>query len=205
MPVLSRATGEVHEVETALLKPLLSGEDIRAFSLVHQNQWILFPYDLSGSEPALLPEKRLKNDYSEAWKYLKACEARLRARERSKMDGPSWWAFGRNQNLDQFEQPKIMLPGYNDKPSAGLDSKGRFYHVSGYSLTLKKNAPIDLVALVCLVNSDLLYWVLMKTGVALQRGFAEFRPQYLDRLPIAIPDKEAKGRLTEIAQQGMES
>lgn len=28
-------------------------------------------------------------------------------------------------------------------------------------------------------------------------------PQYLDRLPIAIPDKEAKVRLTEIAQQAM--
>jgi hypothetical protein len=31
MPVLSRATGEVHDIETPLLKPLLSGEDIRAF------------------------------------------------------------------------------------------------------------------------------------------------------------------------------
>ena len=51
MAVLSRATGEVHHIEAPLLKPLLSGEDIRAFSLVHPHQWILFPYDPSGSEP----------------------------------------------------------------------------------------------------------------------------------------------------------
>lgn len=205
MPVLSRATGEVHQIETPLLKPLLSGEDIRAFSLLHRDQWILLPYDLSGPEPALFSEKRLRGEYPGGWRYLKACEARLRARERGRMDGPDWWAYIYPKNLDQFEQPKVMLPGYNDKPSAGLDIEGRFYHVSGYSITLKKNAPIDLACLVCLLNSDLLYWFLMKTGVALQRGFAEFRPQYLDGLPIALPDKQGKQRLLEIAQKALQT
>jgi hypothetical protein len=205
MPVLSRATGEVHQIETRLLKPLLSGEDIRAFSLLHRDQWIFFPYDLSGPEPVLFSEKQLRGEYPEGWRYLKTCEARLRARERRRMDGPDWWAYIYPKNLDQFEQPKVMLPGYNDKPSAGLDIEGRFYHVSGYSITLKKNAPIDLACLVCLLNSDLLYWFLMKTGVALQRGFAEFRPQYLDGLPIALPDKQGKQRLLEIAQKALQN
>ncbi|MBI3328277.1 MAG: Eco57I restriction-modification methylase domain-containing protein [Nitrospinae bacterium] len=203
LSVISRATGQTHEIETALLKPLLSGEEIRAFSLTHNDQWILFPYDLAGRKPLLLSEKRLRGEYPGAWQYLKICEGRLRARERGKMDRPGWWAFGRNQNLDQFEQPKVMLPGYNDKPSAGIDIEGQFYHVSGYSLTLKDKSPIDLWAFVSLLNSSLLYWVLMKTGVALQRGFVEFRPQYLDKLPIVASDPQERRALKEVAQSAM--
>jgi hypothetical protein len=204
-PVLSRATGEVHQIETPLLKPLLSGEDIRAFSLTHQDQWILFPYDLGGSEPALLSEKRLRNEYPEAWKYLKACEARLRARERGRMDGPEWWAYIYPKNLDQFEQPKIMLPDYHDQPAAGLDLEGRFYSITAYGLTLKSDAPITLPILACLLNSNLLFWVLAKTGTALQRGFVRFMPQYLDKLPVALPDKHLKQRLLEITEEAVKN
>ena len=185
------------------MKPLLSGEEIRAFSLTHSDQWILFPYDLTKSKPALLSEKRLREEYPRAWEYLKECEDRLRARERGRMDGPGWWGYIYPKNLDQFEQPKVMLPGYNDKPSAGLDIEGQFYHVSGYSLTLKDEAPVDLWVLASLLNSDLLYWILMKTGVALQRGFVEFRPQYLDKLPIALPDPHQRRVLEEIAQRAI--
>jgi hypothetical protein len=205
MPVFSRATGHVHHIEPHLLKPLLSGEDIRAFSLQHRDQWIFFPYDLSGPEPILLSEKRLRADYPEGWKYLKACEARLRARERGRMDGPGWWAFGRNQNLDQFEQPKIMLPDYHDQPAAALDLKGRFYSITAYCLTLKSDAPVTLPSLACLLNSNLLFWILAKTGTALQRGFVRFMPQYLDKLPIAIPDKQAEQRFLEIAAAAMKN
>jgi len=204
-PVLSQATGEVHQLETALLKPLLSGQDIRAFSLALNAQWILFPYDLSGSQPALLSEKRLRNDYPEAWKYLKACEARLRQRERSRMDGPEWWAYIYPKNLDQFEQPKIMLPDYHDSPAAALDLEGRFYSITAYCLTLKRAAPVTLPILVCLLNSSLLFWVLAKTGTALQRAFVRFMPQYLDRLPIAQPEQNMTRKLLDIAEQGMKT
>ncbi len=174
MAVLSRATGEVHHIEAPLLKPLLSGEDIRAFSLVHRDQWILFPYDPSGSEPTLLSEKRLRSEYPEAWKYLKTCEARLRARERGRMDRPVWWGYIYPKNLDQFEQPKIMLPDYEDSPAAGLDLDGRFYSITAYCVTLEKDSPVTLPILTCLLNSDLLFWVLGKTGTSVAAGICPF-------------------------------
>lgn len=121
------------------------------------------------------------------------------------MDGPDWWAFGRNQNLDQFEQPKIMLPDYHDQPAAALDLEGRFYSITAYCLTLKNDAPVTLPILACIMNSTLLFWILGKTGTALQRGFVRFMPQYLDKLPVAIPDKQVMQRLMEIAQEGRKS
>lgn len=198
--VQSRATNETHEIETALLKPLLSGDEIRAFSLSHNDQWILFPYELAGPKPELIVERKIRNDFPLAWKYLKRCEERLRGREDGKMDAPGWWAFGRNQNLDQFEQPKVMLPGYNDKPSAGLDENGVFYQVSGYSITLRKDKDLSLRVLVCLLNSRLFFWILTKQGVALQRGFVEFRPQYLKLLPIAVPNPTTLRHLEALAR-----
>jgi hypothetical protein len=152
LQVASRATGQTHEIETALLKPLLSGEEIRAFSLTHHDQWILFPYDLTKSKPVLLSEKRLRGEYPEGWRDLKTCEDRLRARERGKMDGPGWWGYIYPKNLDQFEQPKVMLPDYHDRPAAALDIEGRFYSITAYCLTLHDDAPITLPLLACLLT-----------------------------------------------------
>jgi len=185
--VQSRATDEAHEIETALLKPLLSGDEIRAFSLSYNDRWILFPYELAGPEPQLIAERKIRNNFPFAWKYLKRCEERLRAREDGKMDRAGWWGYIYPKNLDLFEQPKVMLPDYNDRPSEALDHNGKFYSITAYCLTLAPQVPISLPTLTCLLNSHLLFWVLAKTGTALQRGFVRFMPQYLRELPVAVP------------------
>jgi hypothetical protein len=196
--LLSKATGQVHRLETSLLKPLVPGDGIRAFSIAHGNQWLIFPYSLDGDQPALISERVFKQDFPETWKYLKLCEKRLRARERGKMDRPSWWAFGRNQNLDQFEQQKIMLPDYHDSPAAALDIEGRYYSITAYCITLKEDSPLSLRAVAVLLNSQLLFWILGKIGTSLQRGFVRFMPQYLDQLPLVVPTDIEK--LEEIAE-----
>jgi hypothetical protein len=203
LSVSSRATGQVHAIELGILKPLLSGEDIRAFRLTHRDQWIVFPYDVSGPTPTLLSEHQLRSEYPNAWSYLKACESRLRGRERGRMDGPGWWAFGRNQNLDQFEQPKIMLPDYHDHPAAAVDLEAAFYSITAYCLTLRQDAPISLRVLACLLNSQLLFWLLAHLGTALQRGFVRYMPQYLDRLPIVIPNARQAKSMERLTDQGM--
>jgi hypothetical protein len=203
LPLQSDATGRVHEIEAEILKPLLSGEDIRAFSLVHRDQWILFPYDLTGSAPELLTEKQLRKRYPGAWTYLRECEDRLRARERGKMNTSNWWAFGRNQNLDQFEQPKIMLPDYHDRPAASVDFDGRFYSITAYCVTLRRATPLTLPILAALLNSDLLFWFLSIVGTALQRGFVRFMPQYLDKLPIVLPGRSETNALQQLVHQAM--
>ena len=195
LPVTSQATGETHRIETQLLKPLLSGAEIRAFSLRHRGQWVLFPYDLEGAKPELIGQDRLLREFPRAWEYLAACEDRLRARERGKMDKSGWWAFVYPKNLDQFEQPKVMLPDYHDSPAAALDRHGRFYSITGYSLTLRSDSSIRLSVLEALLNSKLLFWVLTKVGTALQRGFVRFMPQYLYRLPIVVPDPHTERAL----------
>lgn len=184
LPVRSDATGQVHEIEEALLKPLLSGDDIRAFSLTHRGQWLIFPYDLTGRVPRLLEEQELRQGYPGTWEYLSQVEKRLRARERGKLDKPTWWEFGRNQNLDQFEQPKVMVPGYHNEPAAAIDGEGRYYCVTAYCLTLRSDAPIDLRSLACVLNSAPVFWYLQKAAVSLRGGFVEFRPQYLSSIPL---------------------
>ena len=42
-----------------------------------------------------------------------------------------------------------------------------------------------------------------KLGVALQRGFVEFRPQYLDQFPITVPSTADAKRFAEISEIGV--
>jgi hypothetical protein len=119
------------------------------------------------------------------------------------MDRPEWWGYVYPKNLNQFEQPKVMLPDYHDCPAAAVDSDGWFYSITAYCLTLRDSTPITLPILACLLNSNLLFWVLSKVGTALQRRFVRFMPQYLDKLPIAIPDPQLKRSLEGLAQRAM--
>ncbi len=203
LKVESKATGKTHLLEHGLLKPLLSGDEIRAFNLKHTGQWLLFPYKVNQTKPSLISKKTLQADYPATWAYLTICEQRLRERERGRMDHDGWWGYIYPKNLDQFGRPKIMLPDYHDRPAAALDLDGRYYSITAYCVTLKPGAPLSLPVLACLLNSRLLFWLLAQIGTALQRGFVRFMPQYLDRLPIAAPNIQQAVQLERLAAKAM--
>jgi len=119
------------------------------------------------------------------------------------MDAPGWWAYIYPKNLDQFEQPKIMLPDYHDAPAAGLDPAGRYYSITAYCVTVRPDSPLTLASVAAMLNSRLLFWTLSKIGAALQRGFVRFMPQYLDRLPMVVPSEDRIRRLEALTQAAM--
>lgn len=200
--LLSSATGEHHEIEAGLVKRLLSGDDIRAFSLSHNDQWVLFPYRLSPNGAELYSGRELQARFPKGWKYLQRCEKRLRRREGGLFDKDDWWQFGRGQNLNQFQQPKVMMPDYHHSPAAAFDERGDFYSITAYCLTLNKISRLGLQELTALLNSDLWFWLLGRLGTALRGGAVRFMPQYLKRLPVPDLDEESLARLRSLAVRG---
>lgn len=204
LSLTSTATGRRHRIEAEIVKPLLSGDDIRAFSLTHNSQWILFPYRIYNGKARPYSELELQKSFPGAWDYLKRCEDRLRNREKGRMNGPKWWRYIYPKNLDQFEQNKVMLPDYHDSPAAAIDEKGEYYCVSGYCLTLKSPALLGLHELAALLNSDVLFWLLSTVGTSLRGAAVRFMPQYLAQLPIPHLSPEERSLLRDIAVRGAE-
>ena len=124
----SQALGRVVEIEDALMKPVVSGEDASPFAVAPPRKHLLFPYDVDGSGAHLIDAKRMKKRFPHAWAYLKENEQALRAREAGKFDeDQGWWRFGRHQNMDKQETPKILVPRLLLHLFAASDAAGKLY------------------------------------------------------------------------------
>ena len=62
-----------------------------------------------------------------AWAHLRSYEAALRGRERGRFDDAAWWRFGRHQNLDKQDIPKLLVPRLVKRLRASFDAAGRYY------------------------------------------------------------------------------
>ena len=62
---------EEHEIEDAVMRPLVSGETKRYIS-PNTNKYILFPYDDAELPPKLISVTDFEKKYNHAWQYLQA-------------------------------------------------------------------------------------------------------------------------------------
>ena len=95
-------------IEDEIMKPLVSGGDVKRFIEPRAETYLLFPYRVTLGAVTLLTEDELAKEFPKAWAYLKSFEGELRNREGKKFDDDKWYRMGRTQNLDKQEIPKLL-------------------------------------------------------------------------------------------------
>jgi len=213
---LSSATGQEHEIEADLMHPLCKGSiHLRRYHAVAGDLFLLFPYEVTGERASLIQHDILRSRFPGAWRYLESNRGTLEARERGKWRNPSWYAFSRSQNLGIMEQLKIMTPSIASRASFSLDQHGHLYFVGsggggggGYGITLKRALPAGSeFALLGLLNSRLLDWVLKRLSSPFRGSYFAYNRQYIERLPVhmvsfADPDeRKLHDQVAELARQ----
>ena len=144
---ISSASGDSYEVELedALMKPLVSGIDAKRFQIPSPSTFLLFPYRVN-ERADLISSERMISEFPLAWRYLSQWEDRLRKREadldettgdfvrdggglpvHAPFNDESWYRFGRSQNLDKQELPKLIVPRLVARLSCSIDAQGTFY------------------------------------------------------------------------------
>ncbi len=146
-PLKSDAIGRVVEVESELLRPLVSGSrQVRRFSVAKPEDWLLFPY----KDGKLVSEATMQARYPLAWAYLNANRARLESRDHGEMKGPHWYGYSRTQNLTSIWQPKVLVPYMSNEARAATDLKGDLALVNvttgGYFVAPKDPANLEYLA-----------------------------------------------------------
>jgi hypothetical protein len=170
---------------------------------------ILFPYLIQNEKATLIPADVFQVKYPRTWRYLLDNKEHLEARERGKWKGvANWYAYGRRQNLEQFDQPKIMTQVLASKASFALDLNEKLYFVGGgnaggYGITCKPIKNLSLKYACALVNSALLDWHLKKSSSRFRGGFYSYARRFLERLPIKIPEATGECVLAEKCEQSV--
>ncbi len=195
--VWSPAKSAPVDVEAAMFRPLVSGEDIDRYALAPTRKLILFPYKISNSGARLMSVSEVQR-YPSTWEYLCSFEADLRSRESSAHEGAQrpfddneWYRFGRNQGLDKQHLPKLCVAQTVTRLEVALDLKGEFctHNVRVNSIILDRNADADgYWYLLALLNGKLLDWC-FKTGPVGRhaQGHYAANRQFIKDLPVYVP------------------
>jgi hypothetical protein len=188
--VYSHSLQHEFELESALLKPLLSGKDIERNSYPVPNQLLLFPYKVAEGKAELIPPQQFALAYPRCWEYLLQNRETLENRERGKMQHEKWYAYVYPKNLVLHDQRKMAIPRLVSRLAAVYDRDGDFYldNVDVGGLLLKEKDDTQYLYILGLLNSRLLDFYLHRISVPFRGGFYSANRQFLEPLPIHYID-----------------
>ena len=108
--VFSKSLAREVEIERELLKPLLSGKHISPYTVLPNDDFLLFPYKMHNEKAILIPAEELSHQYPSCWDYLAANRSALEGRERGRMRHVGWYAYVYPKNLALQQLRKLAIP-----------------------------------------------------------------------------------------------
>jgi hypothetical protein len=191
MELYSESLGEDWTFEKSLLSPLVSGTDVQRYRELPYRQYILFPYEVSGTTVSLIEFGQLAERYPQTAAYLTANRKRLEGREKSRFKDGQWYRFGRNQNIGIQNRVKLCVPRLVDHLYAAYDLEGRHcldnVDVGGV-VWRSQYQEQGLPYLLGLLNSSLLRWYFPFVSAPFRGGWMSANRQFLSQLPIRMID-----------------
>jgi len=177
-------------IEDEIMKPLTSGVDTKRYVTPRAETYILFPYRLDAGGIQLISASEMERSFPLAWAYLRRWESELRAREKQAFDDNHWWRFGRTQNLDKQEVPKLLVPRLVSTLSCAVDEAGTFYldNVDVGGITPARG--ISLWFLAGVLNGKVADFVFRRISKPFRGEYRSANRQYLEPLPIPIANKD---------------
>ncbi|MDP3698005.1 MAG: N-6 DNA methylase [Nanoarchaeota archaeon] len=202
----SQATEKEYRLENSIIYPLLKGsKHIRKYHVEQSNKYVIFPYEIMDNRATPISEKKLQKDFPKIYNYLLENKSVLQARDKGKMKGPKWYLFSRNQNLNRFGQEKLMTPSIAKRPSFTYDSKSTFFFVGSggggggaYGITMKDKKLY--LAILGILNSKVVAFFIQQTSSKFSGGYFAFNKQYIENIPIIIPDDGIRQKLEALVR-----
>jgi len=183
-----------YPIEIDILKPFLKGEEIRRWKIDWGGLYLVHPYKLlrdgSGNitSARLYSTEEMQSEFPNAWKYFLERKRELEDREHARMRGnPDWYGYIYPKNLDKFERFKIISSDIANTNCFSIDSEGRWYFTAGYGILLRNALAKDYFNVLSLLNSKVVEFYFKHIGTVKSGGYYEYRPQYVEKLPVIIP------------------
>lgn len=194
--------GDLHFLESALLRPVVFGSDIQRYDVVQPSRMLIYPYD----GDAVLEEEAFRECYPHAFEYLGRYREFLAARASIIAGGLSWYALARRREEAWLENPKVITRDLVTEPSFAVDPVGGTYLVGGVAVV---PADLDLIfPLLAYLNSKFAEAYLGAVTSSFRAGFRKIECQHLVEMPIPLvicEDEDLKEGLTQQVRNLLEA
>ena len=203
-----RPTGgnDIYEIEADILRPFLQGVEINRWRADWSGLHVLYPYELEtidgDLEASLLDSDSLTTELPKTWNYFKSHEKELRGRESGAWENSdSWYEYGRTQNLERFEIPKIIQGHICKEATFMLDEIGTWYFTSAYGVLTNDSHREDTNLLASELNSKAIDFYI-KHIASIKLGWSyEYRAQYVNKAPCHLGERTLHEKVEDTAME----
>jgi adenine-specific DNA-methyltransferase len=192
-----------------IIRPILRGKDIHRYYHDKTDQWVIyipwhFPLhedqDIKGA--SLHAEEVFKKEYPEVYMYLLKHKTQLENRNKAETGiRYEWYAlqrFGSNYWKD-FAKKKIVWGNLSLKGAYSLVDEGVYINAPSTFI------PSDNLYLLAVLNSKLADFYIKQLGVSRSGGYFEYKPMFVEQLPVPIVAKEIENSFSEIVKKILET
>ncbi len=166
-----------------LLKPFLEGKDLKRWRAEPRALWLIY-----------IPKNRIAiDDYPAIRDWLLQFKVDLEGRATKQ----EWFELQQAQEAyaPHFAAPKISYPHFNDTRNFLFEPQGAFSNDKSYLISS------DDKALLGLLNSRVLWFILSAMSPPVRGGFHELRVQYVEKLPVPTWNDTARAELAALSDQ----
>ena len=182
--LFSKSLNREITIERDLLKPFLLGRDLHRYCEPDLSRYVVFPYALDNGTARLYSEQELCQSFPKGYQYLVENQGTLRNRERGRFRGSDWYAYGRTNNLANFEQPKILMRELGDQANLFPDYAGVYYHTTKIYSIVPGRDSLGVDVILGILNSKLCSFFVANTSEIWGKSF-KFKTQFVE--PLGIP------------------
>jgi hypothetical protein len=183
-----------------IIRPILRGRDIHKYYCDSSNQWIIFiPWHFPLHEDemikgtSLLAEQTFQAEYPVIYNYLLSHKHSLENRNKAETGiRYEWYAlqrFGANY-WKEFEKTKIVWGNLSLRGAYSLAGKGVYINAPSVFI------PTENLYLLAMLNSKIADFYIKQLGVTRNGGYFEYKPMFVEQLPIPIISKEQEGKFS---------
>ena len=208
--IMNLADNREFAIERRILKKLLKGKDIKKWSVEWNGYYVVYPYLVKNGKASLIPLSEIEKDYPLTYEYFKHYEKELKGRENNRfVSVENWNQFGRLQNIEKFEQPKIITQVLASSNTFALDDKGEYYFVGGgnaggYGIVLKEEYKDRHYCILALLNSKVLEFYLKNISTPFRGGYFSYGRRFIEQLPIEESVLSEENELSQIGKKLVE-
>ena len=143
-----------------------------------------FPYRKRAGAFELIPEAELLREFPKAFDHLSSNRKRLNLRKGARV----WYGFSAPRNLELHDKAQILVPLLADTGCfAAVPPRllGKLCPMASGGFTIASaSMPYRIEYLLAILNSRLLFWMMLRTSNLFHGGWITCTKQYFGELPI---------------------
>lgn len=170
--------GQTYPIEKAICTQIVNPNKLTKLDSIDSiRQKIIFPYTRENNTINLLDEDVLQQDYPNTYRYLSDKREILDKRDKGKGNYDEWFAYGRNQSLEQYEH-KMFFPHITpNTPNFVINNEENLLFYNGLALIADTERELEFMKRI--MSSRIFWFYIINSSKPYGSGYFSLSRNYI--------------------------